>query len=354
MAAEPPYRIVRSGVIMTPDRDDPFEEWGVLNPACARACDGELFLFPRLVAKGNVSRVGRARVIFEHGRPVGVERLGIVLEPVELWERNVRTSGVEDPRITWIESLDAYLMTYAAYGPLGPRIGLAASNDLLTWRRLGPVSFNYDSALRTDLNLYTNKDALLFPEIVRAPDGTPSYALLHRPTWDLSWIVPREGELPPEGVGDTRGGIWVSFAPAEEVAIDLGRLTRFGQHRVVAMPEQPWEELKIGGGTPPVRTEEGWLLVYHGVAGNLVPGTDHQSGVSYSAGVMILDLSDVTRVVARSSTPLLEPATEGERDGIVPNVVFPTAIDTLRDGSADIFYGMADSRIGAARLLPTG
>lgn len=326
----------------------------MLNPACARARNGDLYLFPRLVAKGNHSRVGRARVIFEHGVPVDVERLGIVFEPAEIWERNSRTRGVEDPRITWVPRLDAYVMTYAAYGPLGPRIGLAASDDLVTWRRLGPVSFGYDPALQTDLNLYSNKDALLFPEIVPAPDGTPSYALLHRPTWDLSWIVPGEGDYPPAGVSDPRGAIWVSFAPAEEVEADLNHLARYGQHRVVAMPEQPWEEVKIGGGTPPVRTEHGWLLVYHGVAGNLAPGRDHQPEVVYSAGIMLLDAADVTHVVARSATPLLEPVTPGERDGIVPNVVFPTAIDPLEDGVADIFYGMADSRIGAARLSPTG
>jgi len=352
--ANPPYRIERLAVIMTPDRNDPSEEWGVLNPACARSRDGELYLFPRLVAKENLSRVGRGRVIFDHGSPMGVERLGIALEPDEVWEHNARTGGVEDPRITWIRGLEAYLMTYAAYGPLGPRIGLAASNDLLSWRRLGPASFDYDPGLKTDLNLYSNKDALLFPETVAAPDGTPSYAMLHRPTWDLSWIAPGEGELPPAGVGDPRGAIWVSFAPAEEVEANLNRLTRYGQHRVVAMPEQPWEELKIGGGTPPVRTKDGWLLVYHGVAGKLVPGRDHQPEVVYSAGLMLLDIDDVTRVVARSTTPLLEPSTEGERNGIVPNVVFPTAIDPHGDGSADIFYGMADSRIGAARLFRTG
>ncbi len=339
---------------MTPAPGEPSEEWGVLNPACARSRDGELYLFPRLVAKENLSRVGRARVLFEDGLPVGVERLGIVFEPAELWERNARTGGVEDPRITWIQGLDAYLMTYAAYGPLGPRIGLAASVDLLTWRRLGPASFDYNPALNTDLNLYSNKDALLFPETVPAPDGTPSYALLHRPTWDLSWIAPGEGELPPQGVRDPRGAIWVSFAPAEQVEADLSRITRYGQHRVVAMPEQQWEELKIGGGTPPVRTEDGWLLVYHGVAGNLVPGREHPPEVVYSAGLMLLDIADVTRVAARSTTPLLEPSTEGERDGMVPNVVFPTAIDPRGDGSADIFYGMADSRIGAARLFPSG
>lgn len=337
---------------MAPDRDDPIEQWGVLNPACARSPDGELFLFPRLVAEGNLSRVGRARVLFDDGLPVGVERLGVVLEPAELWERNARAGGVEDPRITWIESLHAYLMTYAAYGPLGPRIGLAASHDLVTWRRLGPAGFDYDPSLGTDLNLYSNKDALFFPEPVAAPDGTSSYAMLHRPTWDLSWIVPGEGEQPPAGVRDARGAIWVSFAPTDRIGTNLEGLTRFGAHRVVALPEQPWEALKIGGGTPPVRTEEGWLLVYHGVSGHLMPGQDHQPGVVYSAGVMLLDLSDVTRVVARSEAPLLEPVIEEERDGIVPNVVFPTAIDPVGEGRADIYYGMADSRIGAARLLP--
>lgn len=344
----------RLGVVMTPDPGDPSEEWGVLNPACARSRDGELFLFPRLVAKGNLSRVGRARVLFERGLPAGVERLGVVLEPAEMWERNARTGGVEDPRITWIESLDIYVMTYAAYGPLGPRIGLAASDDLVAWRRLGPASFGYDPALGTDLNLYSNKDALFFPEPVAAPDGTPSYAMLHRPTWDLSWIVPGEGELPPAEVRDPRGAIWVSFVPVDAVGTTATGLTRFRDHRVVAMPEQPWESLKIGGGTPPVKTEQGWLLVYHGVSGHLTPGQDHQPGVVYSAGAIILDISDVTRVVARSAAPLLEPATEQERDGIVPNVVFPTAIDPLGDGRADIFYGMADSRIGAARLNPIG
>ena len=338
---------------MAPDRDDPSEEWGVLNPACARSRDGELFLFPRLVGKGNLSRVGRARVNFDQDRPVGVERLGVVLEPSESWERNARTGGVEDPRITWIGDLDAYLMTYAAYGPMGPRIGLAASRDLLTWRRLGPASFSYEPTLGVDLNLYSNKDALFFPEPVPAPDGTPSYAMLHRPTWDLSWIVPGESELPPAGVHDPRGAIWVSFVSVEAIGTDLDRLTRLGEHRVVALPEQPWEALKIGGGTPPVRTDDGWLLVYHGVSGNLVPERDHQAEVVYSAGVMLLDISDVTQVVSRSSAPLLEPALEEERNGIVPNVVFPTGIDPFGEGRAYIFYGMADSRIGAALLLHT-
>jgi beta-1,2-mannobiose phosphorylase / 1,2-beta-oligomannan phosphorylase len=163
----PPYRLERLGVVMEPLPGEPREAEGVLNPASARGRDGELYLFPRLVARGNYSRIGRARVRFdEGGTPSGVERLGVVLEPDEAWEQNPVTAGVEDPRITFVESLDAYVMTYAAYGPLGPRIGLAVSHDLVTWERLGPVSFIYQPSLRTDLNLYPNKDAMFFPEPV--------------------------------------------------------------------------------------------------------------------------------------------------------------------------------------------
>ena len=88
---------------MTPEPGNDLEAEGVLNPATARAADGELYLFPRLVASGNVSRVGLARVVIDDGVPVGVEREGIVLEPDRGWERGVGNAGVEDPRITCID-----------------------------------------------------------------------------------------------------------------------------------------------------------------------------------------------------------------------------------------------------------
>ena len=352
----PPYRFERLGVVMAPDPDDPLEAWGVLNPATA-AHDGQVFLFPRLVAEGNVSRIGRARVVFDQGRvPVGVERLGVALAPEESWECHEGGGGVEDPRITYLPRLGRWIMTYAAFGPLGPRIGLAASDDLESWQRLGPVSFGYDAALATDLNLYPNKDALLFPEPVTDPSGRPAYAMLHRPMWDLSWVRPGEGEPLPAGLADPRPGIWVSFVPVAAVDDDLRGLTRFEHHRLVALPEQPWEEAKIGGGTPPIRVDQGWLVVYHGVAGKRARGFDAQPEARYSAGVMILDAADVTRVVARSVEPLLQPEVAEELTGTVPNVVFPTAIEPLDESASsgyDVYYGMADARIGVARLFRT-
>ena len=102
----------------------------MLNPASGRTPDGRLYLLPRLVGEGNVSRVGLAEVVVNDGVPVGVERLGVVLAPDAGWERGVGHAGVEDPRVTWMPSLGLHLMTYVAYGPLGPRSALAVSDDL--------------------------------------------------------------------------------------------------------------------------------------------------------------------------------------------------------------------------------
>jgi predicted GH43/DUF377 family glycosyl hydrolase len=351
---QPPFRMERVGVLMTADASDPLEAWGVLNPASARDRDGTVYLFPRLVAEGNVSRVGRARVRYdESGTPCGVDRLGVVLEPVESWEKNAAGGGVEDPRITFVPSLDRWLMAYTAYGPLGPRVAVASSSDLVVWERLGPVSYAYDQALGMDFQLIPNKDAMFFPEPVPGPGGEPSYAMLHRPMWDLSWIRPGEGEPLPNGVTDPRPGIWVSYVPVTEVQADLQALTHVRNHQLVALSEQPWESLKIGAGTVPIRVPEGWMLLFHGVDGHFVKDRVLQPKVRYAAGALILDASDVSRVVGRSSEPLLTPEVEGELDGIVPNVVFPTALEPIDDRESFVFYGMADSRIGVARLSRT-
>jgi predicted GH43/DUF377 family glycosyl hydrolase len=333
-----PYGLVREGVLMQPDPAEPNEVEGVLNPAAGWA-DGELYLLPRLVASGNVSRVGLARVRIEAGRPVGVERLGVVLEPDRTWERATDHAGVEDPRTTWVPSLDLHLMTYVAYGPAGPRTALAVSSDLREWRRLGPVVYRWEDDTELDLNLHHNKDTLFFPEPITAPDGELSFAVLHRPMG-----------LPSTPGRDDRESIWISFVPVAEVERDLRALTVWRGHRFVTGPQYDWEALKIGGGPPPLRVPEGWLLLHHGVTGRLDAGTDQQQHVHYAAGGMILDAAEPWRVVQRSAEPLLQPDTEEERSGIVPNVVFPTAIVEV-EGRHFVFYGMADSSIGIARLV---
>ena len=346
-----PFRLVREGVLMSPDANDPLEAEGVLNPAAGWS-GGQLYLLPRMVAAGNVSRVGLSRVEVADGRPIGVTRLGVVLEPEQTWEKGPLNAGVEDPRTTWVPLLGLHVMTYVAYGPVGPRTALATSADLRHWRRLGPVTYRWDEASEVDLNLFHNKDALFLPEPVTAPDGVPSFAVLHRPMGILdpdTSIGDLPDAKPPTGaVGGEE--IWMSFIPVAEVQSDPAALTTWGGHRIVAGPEYPWEELKIGGGTPPIRVPEGWLLLHHGVTGSFDPSRILQKHVHYVTGGMILDAEQPWRVVARSAEPILAPDTEQERTGVVPNVVFPTAIVEI-DGHHFVFYGMADSRIGVARLV---
>ena len=344
-----PYALTRVGVVMTPEPGNALEAEGVLNPGSGRGRDGQLYLLPRMVEKGNVSRVGLARVVVEDGVPVSVEREGVVLAPDRGWERGVGNAGVEDPRITWIDELGLHVMTYVAYGPLGPRTAIAISTDLREWTRLGPAHFEYDDALDMDLNLFHNKDTVFFPEAVTGPDGVRSFAVLHRPMWDLDEVKAGQGIRVPKGIEDERQSIWISFVHVEDVARDIRSLTHWDGHRLLAAPMFDFEALKIGGGPAPLRVPEGWLLLHHGVTGVLARAFDQQQNVNYAAGGMILDVQEPWRVIARSEVPLLAAETEDERSGIVPNVVFPTAIEEI-DGTHFVFYGMADSKIGVARV----
>jgi predicted GH43/DUF377 family glycosyl hydrolase len=344
-----PYTLTRVGVVMTPEPGNPLEAEGVLNPASGRGPDGELYLLPRLVADGNVSRVGLARVVVEGGVPTAVERQGVVLEPDRAWERGTSNAGVEDPRVTWIPELDLHVMTYVAYGPLGPRTAVAISEDLRSWRRLGPALFAYSDALDTDLNLFHNKDTVFFPEPVTGPDGVRSFAVLHRPMWDLGEVRPGEEPRVPPGTPDTRQSIWIAYVPVDAVKEDLQALTLWKHSRFLVGPEFPFEEVKIGGGPAPLRVPEGWLLLHHGVTGVIDNAFAQQQNVNYAAGAILLDGDDPSIVLARTAEPLLQAETEDERSGIVPNVVFPTAIEEI-DGVHYVFYGMADSKIGVARL----
>jgi predicted GH43/DUF377 family glycosyl hydrolase len=107
----------------------------------------------------------------------------------------------------------------------------------------------------------------------------------------------------------------------------------------------PWETGRIGAGTPPVRTEAGWLEIYHG---NAKAHGERGVGV-YSAGALLLDLDDPQRVIAQTAEPVIVPEADFERDGFVPNVVFPTGI-IERDDTYLIYYGAADSAVGVVEV----
>jgi len=333
---------------MEPDPGNPHEVEGVLNPAVARGRDGQLYLLPRLVGRGNRSRIGIARVRFDaSGDPAGVERLGIALEPAADYERN----GCEDPRVVFFAPLDRYVMTYTAFSDRGPRVALAVSADLFRWERLGLVQFTPQG--NVDFGDVANKDALPFPVRVPSPSGRPALALIHRPLFPGSEPAAIAGRPAPRRVDLPHESLWISYCDLAAKMDGLTQLIHFEEHHRLASPAAPWERVKVGGGAPPLLVDGGWLVIYHGVSGEAA-GTGRPRSLQYSAGALILDRHDPRGIRYRSPEPILAPQTQAERQGVADNVVFPTGMDQRvdlgRPDRVDVYYGMADSRIGVARL----
>jgi len=214
--------------------------------------------------------------------------------PEEIW-------GIEDPRLTYLEEQDRWAIAYTAYSVGGPLVSLATTRDFKTFQRLGPVMPPED------------KDAALFPIRFNG-----RWAMLHRP-------------VPSSGLAGAH--IWLSWSPD---------LKHWGDHRILLRARRGgwWDANKIGLSPPPLRTDEGWLLLYHGVR-------QTASGAIYRLGLALLDLQDPTKVRARSDEWVFEPEAEYERFGDVDKVVFPCGWLAV-NGEMRIYYGAADSRLAIA------
>jgi predicted GH43/DUF377 family glycosyl hydrolase len=338
--------IERLGLVLSPD-GDATEVEGVLNPALARTRDNVLMLYPRAVASGNISRVSRVRLkSIEDG--FDVQRDGFALEPKAEYEVRPHPGfGCEDARVTFVPVLDCYVMAYTAFGPQGPRIAIALSDDAIEWKRLGLMKFD-----RPGMSIGDDKDAAFFPEPVTSPSGEPSLAFYHRPMLHLSAVdgraaIPMIERMPYED----RESIRIGYVSLHAVLDDIHNLLEVEESALVLSPDEHWGSIKMGAGTPPVRIDEGWMSLYHAV--DLLEITGAKPKFRYSAGIVIHDLERPDKVLYRSRKPVLTPDSDLERHGVVDNVVFPTGIDCRTDLGArvfDIYYGMADYTIGAARM----
>ena len=173
-----------------------------------------------------------------------------------------------------------------------------------------------------DFNDVANKDALLFPVAIPDPEGRPAMALFHRPLFP--WTGPDETLHCrfPRVVDILRESIWISYHTLTvESCTKHHHLCHFDSHHRLATPVAAWEQLKIGGGTPPILTPQGWLVLYHGVseAAN-APGPARK--LRYSAGVLMLSEQHPNIIRYRSPEPVLTPELTEEREGNVANVVF--------------------------------
>jgi predicted GH43/DUF377 family glycosyl hydrolase len=205
-------------------------------------------------------------------------------------------SGCEDPRLTQIG--DTIYMCYTAYDGVSPtRVALTSIpvDSFLKkyWRWAPPVLISPPG--------YDDKDACIFPEKV---DG--QYLIFHRIGDDIDIAL----------VPDLRftGARWL------------------GERRWLAPRRGWWDNFKVGIAAPPVRTRRGWLLLYHGVA----------SDRKYRVGAVLMDLKDPTRIIGRTDEPLLQAETECEKNGQVPDVVFPCGNVIIGD-TLFVYYGGADS-----------
>jgi predicted GH43/DUF377 family glycosyl hydrolase len=329
---------------------DPFEAEGLFNPASARTRDGKLLLYPRMVAAGNVSRIGLLNVDGSSSSPT-FTRIGYALEPQASYEVRSRSGGYgcEDPRVTFIPVLDAYVMAYVAYGPLGPRIAIAVSHDAYAWERLGLLAF------APGLPAADDKDAAFFPEPVMSPGGILSIAFYHRPmTWTAPPVHPCAAAPAVLSVpARDRESIRIGYIPLDAVLRDRRNLLQVTESVLVLEPDVRWGRIKVGAGTPPIRIDDGWFSLYHAV--DVTIEDDRYTGVMYSIGAVVLNIEHPHIIRYRSTEPLLLPQTPSELHGIVNNVVFPSAIDACdaSAGTYNVYYGMGDARIGRLELSAT-
>ena len=206
--------------------------------------------------------------------------------------------GVEDPRITEIDGV--FHITYVAVSRLGITTARMTTTDFRTFERQGTM-------------LYPDqKDVILFPEKVGG-----KYLAFTRPM--------------PGSFGRVLG-LWL--AESED-------LIHWGRHRPVAGPRhRMWDEMRIGASLVPIRTDEGWLEIYH--------GADRMN--RYGMGAILLDAGDPTKVLARSTRPLMVAEHPYEHDGFLHDVVFPSGHIDLGDGHIRVYYGAADTTLCAADM----
>jgi predicted GH43/DUF377 family glycosyl hydrolase len=282
--------------------DWPYPVNAVFNAAAA-AINGETILLARVEDLRGISHLTAAR------SANGLDGWAVDSEPLLAPDPGVASEqwGLEDPRVVWVAELNRWVITCTAYGPAGPAVFLATTEDFTTVERYGIVRRPED------------KNAALLPHRI---DGR--WALLHRPKTEFGGA---RGEIYL-----SRSADFVSWSTPEPV--------------MQPRPGPWWDALRIGIGPPPLRTEHGWLLVYHGVR-------DTVSGQTYRVGLALLDLDEPTRVLHRLPTWIFAPREPYERSGDVPNVVFPCGlVHDAGSGDVRLYYGAADTSIclATARL----
>lgn len=331
--------VKKEGVLLTKTMLS-FENEGVLNPAAIREND-LVHLFYRAVSEGNHSSIGYCKL---EGPLTVVDRNRTALIAAEF---DYESHGLEDPRIVKIEN--TYYLTYTGFDGINALGCLAVSTDLIHFEKKGiivpQISFeefdqlaekdnpinekyfrynehNFVVEERPHQSLVWDKNVIFFPRKVNG-----EFVFLHRIRPEIQIVV---------GVADLKD---------LTAAFYQDYLSHFNDH-VVLTSKYDHEISYIGGGCPPIETDRGWLLIYHGVKDGL-------NGYIYSACAALLDLENPRKEIARLPYPLFKPELQWELKGEVNNVCFPTGAVTF-DDTLYIYYGAADERIATASVSLSG
>ncbi|SEL16309.1 glycoside hydrolase family 130 protein [Parapedobacter koreensis] len=313
-----------------------FESLGVFNPAAIRV-GSDVHLFYRAVREGNFSTIGYCRL----DGPLQIAQRNTM--PILIPQHPYESQGMEDPRIVNIDG--TYYLTYTAYDGANALGALATSTDLVKFHKMGIIVPEIDFKRFRDL---VECGCVVNPKYFREHQD---YAIrgLMRPNlrmWDKNIVFFPDrinGKL--AFLHRIRPGIQIVFA--DEVPATLTHefwvdyLLCFSDH-IVMEPRYAHESSYIGAGCPPIATDRGWLLIYHGVE-------DSPDGYRYHACAALLDKENPKKELARLSRPLFSPEFEWERVGVVNNVVFPTGTALFGD-RLYIYYGAADCRVAVASV----
>ncbi len=262
-------------------------------------------LIPRVIKEGYTKRPegGYENYISEVWIAESSDGIDFTLKrPILLPDSEFDLYGCEDPRVTKLG--EEYFITYTAlrhpaFSGLGGRVGLASTTDFERIEKHGVIGPDAE-----------DKNCVIFPELVNG-----RVVALHR-------IQPNIQIMFFDSVEDLKANRpWI---PWERYMENLEKFT-------ILKGRKSWEALKVGSGPPPVKTDEGWLLIYHAVDRNKV----------YRVGAALLDENDPSKVIARTDEPIMEPTEDYEINGDIPNVVFPVGL-VVRHGKCYLYYGGAD------------
>jgi predicted GH43/DUF377 family glycosyl hydrolase len=331
--------VEKHGIILSPT-DKEFENNGVLNPGIYQ--DGNtVHILYRAVQQGNLSTIGYAKA---DGPLKIVERYDY---PIITRDFDYEKQGVEDARVVKIE--DTYYITYTAYDGINALGALATSKDLVHFEKQGIITpkINYQEYERLILccgnklnpkyhhyyNFFTqlglvnddfrflrDKDVVLFPKKING-----KFAFLHRIWPGIQIVYCNDWK-------DLTKSFWEDY---------LKNLPNY----IVINPKQTHEANYIGAGGPPIETEYGWLLIYHGVQ-------ETPTGTVYHANAALLQIDQPENEIARLDLPLFSPTKQWEIEGEVSDVVFPTGHALFGD-DLYVYYGAADKHIAVAKMSIT-